>query len=206
MKRTTDELEPGTTTAPPINKALERHILRKVDLTLLTLLNILFIVSFADRSNIGNAKIAGMSRDLHLTGNRYNIAVMVFTIAYMTFGLPASIIFKKIGPSSLSYMMFIWGTFALSQGFVKSWEALVVCRFLMGVFEAGFVPGCAFLIGSYYRDGEFLRRYAVFMSGAIIAGAFNGLFSFLLSKADGAGGIEGWRWIFIVSEAARRWQ
>lgn len=69
----------------------------------------------------------------------------------------------------------------------------------MGVFEAGFVPGCAYLIGSYYKDEEFLRRYAVFMSGAIIAGAFNGLFSYLLSMADGAGGLEGWRWIFIVN-------
>lgn len=48
-------------------------------------------------------------------------------------------------------------------------------RFIMGIFEAGFVPGCAYLIGSYYTKDEFLKRYAVFFSMAIIAGAFNGV-------------------------------
>lgn len=41
--------------------------------------------------------------------------------------------------------------------------------------EAGFVPGCAYLIGSYYKKDEFLKRYTVFFSAAIAAGAFNGV-------------------------------
>lgn len=41
--------------------------------------------------------------------------------------------------------------------------------------EAGFVPGCAYLIGSYYKKDEFLRRYTWFFSAAIAAGAFNGV-------------------------------
>jgi len=83
----------------------------------------------------------------------------------------------------------------MGQGFTKSYAGLVTCRFLMGIFEAGFVPGCAYLIGSYYKRDEFLRRYTVFFSAAIAAGAFNGLFSTLLAMADGAGGYAGWRWI-----------
>jgi MFS family permease len=69
---------------------------------------------------------------------------------------------------------------------------------ITGVFEAGFVPGCAFLIGSYYMKNEFLRRYAVFFSAAIVAGAFNGLFSTLLAAAGGAGGLKAWQWIFVA--------
>jgi len=61
----------------------------------------------------------------------------------------------------------------------------------MGIFEAGFVPGCAYLIGSYYKRDEFLRRYTVFFSAAILAGAFNGLFATLLAMADGADGLKG---------------
>lgn len=64
--------------------------------------------------------------------------------------------------------------------------------------KAGFVPGCAFLIGSYYTRNEFLKRYTVFFSGAIIAGAFNGCLSYLLAKADGTANLAGWRWIFLV--------
>lgn len=86
----------------------------------------------------------------------------------------------------------------MGQGFTKSYAGLVACRFLMGIFEAGFVPGCAYLIGSYYKRDEFLRRYTVFFSAAIAAGAFNGLFSTLLAMADGAGGYAGWRWIVSI--------
>lgn len=98
-----------------------------------------------------------MTKSLHLTGNKYNIAVMVFTIAYVVCGVPANIVFKKTGPRSLSVMMFVWGLFALGQGFSKTWGSeytltwrsrtfaelqslgLVACRFMMGIFEAGFV-------------------------------------------------------------------
>lgn len=55
------------------------------------------------------------------------------------------------------------------------------------------------LIGSYYTRNEFLKRYTIFFSGAIIAGAFNGFLSYLLAKADGTANLAGWRWIFLVS-------
>lgn len=105
--------------SPPLDPALEHHIIRTLDLTLVPLLCILFTISFADRANIGNAKIAGMTQDLHLHGNRYNLAVMVFTTAYMVFGIPASLVFKRFGTRCLSAMMGIWGCFALGQGFVR---------------------------------------------------------------------------------------
>lgn len=73
-----------------------------------------------------------MTKSLHLTGDKYNIAVLVFTVAYITFGVPANIIVKKAGTRSLSLMMFIWGLFAMGQGFTKTWAGLVACRFMMG--------------------------------------------------------------------------
>ena len=63
----------------------------------------------------------------------------------------------------------------MGQGFTKSYAGLVTCRFLMGIFEAGFVPGCAYLIGSYYKKDEFLVRYCWFFSMGFLAGAFNGV-------------------------------
>ncbi|KAK6437668.1 hypothetical protein LTR95_006128 [Oleoguttula sp. CCFEE 5521] len=183
---------------PYIDPEIEKRILRKLDWRVVPVLWFLFLVSFVDRGNIGNAKIQGMDKSLHLIGNRYNMAVMVFTLAYVVFGVPANIIFKLVGPKSLSAMMFIWGFLVMGQGFTRSYAGLVVCRVLMGIFEEGFVPGCAYLIGSYYKRNEFLRRYTVFFSAAIAAGAFNGLFATLLAMADGTNGLEGWRWIFIV--------
>jgi MFS family permease len=153
----------------------ERKITRKIDFGILPVLWLLFLVSFVDRGNIGNAKIAGMTQDLHLGGNRYNVAVQVFTAAYVVCAVPANIIFKKTGPRSLAVMMFFWGLAVIGQGVTASYQGLVVCRFLEGMFEAGFVPGAAYLIGSYYKRDEFLRRYTFFFGASIIAGAFNGV-------------------------------
>lgn len=164
-----------------------------------------------------------MSKSLHLTGNKYNIAVMVFTLAYITFAVPANMVFKRFGPRTLGVMMFIWSFFALGQGLTTTWGGLVACRFIMGMNQArattktstGSLTGhprhlrsglCSWLclscgysnnskirlqradiakMSSYYKRNEFLRRYTVFFSASIVAGAFNGLFSYALAHADG---------------------
>ncbi|PYH91992.1 vitamin H transporter [Aspergillus ellipticus CBS 707.79] len=177
--------------------ALEKKLLRKIDWRVIPALWFLFLVSFMDRSNIGNAKVAGMSKELHLVGNKYNLAVTMFTVAYVIFGVPANLLVKKFGPRMLVLYMFTWGLFVMGQGLVKTATGLIACRFFMGMCEAGFVPGCAYLIGSYYKRDEFLRRYAIFFSANMAAGAFNGLFSSLITplKLDG---YEGWRWLFLI--------
>ena len=63
----------------------------------------------------------------------------------------------------------------VGEGLVKNSAQLQALRFLMGMFESGFVPGCAYLISSYYTQNEFLLRYCLFFSMAILAGAFNGV-------------------------------
>jgi hypothetical protein len=96
---------------PPFDKVAEGKILRKLDLKILPILWLLYIVSFVDRSNIGNAKIQGMDKELDLKGQRYNITVFAFNIGYLVAGVPLSIVFKKTGPKSLAVMMFCWGKF-----------------------------------------------------------------------------------------------
>ncbi|PLB44216.1 vitamin H transporter [Aspergillus steynii IBT 23096] len=176
---------------------LEKKLLRKLDWRVIPALWFLFLISFMDRSNIGNAKIAGMTKELNLVGNQYNLAVTMFTVAYVIFGMPANLLVKKFGPKMLVLYMFTWGLFVMGQGLTKNATGLIACRFFMGMCEAGFVPGCAYLIGSYYKRDEFLRRYAIFFSANMAAGAFNGLFSSLLTGLN-MSGYAGWRWLFLL--------
>lgn len=46
---------------------------------------LLVLLSYLDRSNIGNARIAGMSKDLSLTGDRYDWLLTIFYISYIVF-------------------------------------------------------------------------------------------------------------------------
>ncbi|KAE8356760.1 major facilitator superfamily domain-containing protein [Aspergillus coremiiformis] len=190
-------VESATSSTSDVDPVLEKKLLRKLDWRIIPGLWLLFLVSFMDRSNIGNAKIAGMVPELHLVGNDYNIAVTMFTVAYVIFGMPANLLVKKYGPRMLVIYMFTWGLFVMGQGLTKTATGLIACRFFMGMCEAGFVPGCAYLIGSYYKRDEFLRRYAIFFSANMAAGAINGLFSSLLTGLK-LSGYAGWRWLFLI--------
>lgn len=182
----------------PIDRAAERRLLRKLDLRVLPVLWLLYLVNFIDRANIGNAKIAGMEKELKLIGQRFNICVWVFNLGYLVAGIPMQIVFKKYGPKTLCVMMFCWGITVIGCGLVKQWEQLVVCRLLEGMAESAFISGAAYLIGSYYTKKEYLTRFVWFLTAGIIAGAINGFISSLLAKMSGVAGYLAWRWIFII--------
>ena len=93
-----------------ITKEVERKIIMKTDLHVLPILFLLFLVSFVDRTNIGNAKILGLTTDLHMVGNQYNIAVFVFNIPYVLLDIPSNMLLRRWKPNyMLSGMMFCWG-------------------------------------------------------------------------------------------------
>ena len=94
----------------PMDKAAEKSLLRKCDLHVLPMISILYMLAFLDRINIGNARIQGLENDLHMKGNDYNIALLVFFVPYILFEVPSNIVIRKLAPSTwLSFIMVCWG-------------------------------------------------------------------------------------------------
>jgi MFS family permease len=175
-----------------IDPIAEKKLLWKVDLHVVPPLLILFLLAFLDRVNIGNAKIQGMTTELHMQGQDYNIALFIFFIPYILLEVPSNIIIKKLAPSTwLCTIMFLWGVCTIGQGLVRNFAGLVAMRFLLGIFEAGLVPGSVYLISMWYKRFELQWRLSVFFSASIIAGAFGGLFAYALGNMDGVGGYSG---------------
>jgi hypothetical protein len=63
----------------------EKALLRKIDWRLLPAVGILYLLSFLDRSNVGNAKIEGLTDDLGMTGNQYLTGLTLYFIGYVIF-------------------------------------------------------------------------------------------------------------------------
>ncbi|KAI9800961.1 MAG: hypothetical protein M1833_003098 [Piccolia ochrophora] len=168
----------------------ERRVVRKCDIYLIPSLFVLYMMSFLDRINLGNARIQNLEVDLDMTGFDYNVALLTFFIGYITLEAPSNILLRKMAPSTwLSTLVFCWGVVVIGQGLTRSFAGLVVCRILLGVFEAGFLPGCFYLISMYYRRHEVQLRASAFFASGMFAGAFGGLLAFALAKMDGVGGI-----------------
>lgn len=71
--------------------------------------------------------------------------------------------------------MFGWGIVNMCMGFVKTYQALVALRFLLGVFEAGVMPGMVYLTSMYYKRHEFQKRMSFFFCSTLVGGAFGGV-------------------------------
>ena len=81
-----------------------------MDLRLIPMLALLYLLSFLDRGNIGNAKIAGMEEDLNLSGTQYSLCATVFFFSYSAFEIPSNLLLKKFRPSVwLPAIMVAWG-------------------------------------------------------------------------------------------------
>jgi MFS family permease len=99
----------------------------------------------------------------------------------------------------LPLVVFVWGAIVCFMALVKNASGLYGLRICLGFSEAAFYPGIVFLLGSWYTKEELGTRTAVFVAGSQISGAFSGLISGAISSGlDGAHGMRGWKWLFII--------
>lgn len=184
---------------PEFNPVNEKALVRKLDRRLLPALTALYLLSFLDRSNVGNARLQGLATDLHMTGNQYLTALTVYFIGYVLFEVPCNIVLKLWTPRMwLPTLTLAWGVVATLMGVTQSLAGLFVVRFFLGVTEAGLFPGIVFYLSMWYTRGERVFRIALFFSAASLAGAFGGILAYGISHMAGVGGYNGWRWIFIL--------
>ncbi|ETN36190.1 uncharacterized protein HMPREF1541_08467 [Cyphellophora europaea CBS 101466] len=178
----------------------EKKLVRKIDRRLLPILGCLYAVSLVDRGNMSFALVAGMMEDLSLNvGDRYSILVLVFFAFYVVFELPSNLVLPKAGPRNwLSFLGLSFGVVTIGMGFTRTWGHFLICRIFLGATEAGFLPGCTFLISVWYTRYEVGKRLASFWVLSVLANGFAGILAYGLTQMDGVQGLEGWRWIFII--------
>ncbi|CAD6885207.1 unnamed protein product [Tilletia laevis] len=177
----------------------ERWVTVKTDLCVLIPVFLVFVFLALDRSNVANALTDNFLKDLHITQNELNNAVLLGNAAIGLFDIPSNILAKRFGPNRyLPLLVLAWGAVTVGQAFITNKAQLYVCRFLVGAFEAGAIPGYAYYLLRFYRDREIASRYAYFWSANIFASAIGGLLSLGILKLRGTHGRAGWSYLFII--------
>ncbi|KAJ7765742.1 major facilitator superfamily domain-containing protein [Mycena metata] len=187
---------------PVVNSELERVVWRKLDVWILPVVTIFYLLSFLDRTNIGNAKVAGLLTDLKMTPRQYSIALTVTYVPYIAAELPSNLLLKIVGPNlMLPAMLTLWGVVTTCQGTVKTYGGLLACRFFLGLLEGGVFPGLVLYLSFFYPRMRLQTRIAAFFSAASISGAFGGIMAYGIINLKGKHGHSGWQWIFIIEGA-----
>src|SRR6266536_5084767 len=94
--------------------------------------------------------------------------------------------------------MLTWGTVSTLMEVSQNFAGFVATRFFLGVTESGLFPGVVFYLSMWYKRTESHYRVALFFSAASLAGAFGGILAYGIGFMKGAGGLNGWKWIFIL--------
>ncbi|KAF4978624.1 hypothetical protein FZEAL_5027 [Fusarium zealandicum] len=176
-----------------LSTADERKLIRRIDLRLLPILGVMYSISLIDRTNLGLALVAGMQEDLVLAvGSRYTIIVMVFFVTYVLLEIPSNLLLPKLGAANwLSFLGASFGTILIGMGFTQHWGTMALCRALLGAFEAGFLPGCTYLITCWYTRFEVGKRLSAFWIMSVLASGFSAILAYALSLLGGIFIIEG---------------
>ncbi|KWF12455.1 MFS transporter [Burkholderia pseudomultivorans] len=172
---------------------------RRISRRLLPFLILCYTLSFIDRINIGFAH-AQMAAELRFSDAVYGLGAGIFFIGYMALEIPSNALLARIGARrTIARIMVLWGLGSAATMFVATPAQFYLCRFLLGVFEAGFFPGILFYLGAWYPPQQRAKAFALFMSALYLAGMIAGPVSgAILTYFDGVGGLSGWRWLFLL--------
>ena len=150
------------------------------------------------RTNVGLAA-TGMNRDLGCSATVYGWGAGMFFIGYFFFEVPGNVILHHVGARVwMARIMVTWGLISGLMMFVSGTTSFYVMRFLLGVAEAGFFPG-ALLYFTYWFPAVYRARVisALFLAVPTSNALAASLSGFLL-QLDGAWGLAGWQWVFLI--------
>ncbi|KAG2219052.1 hypothetical protein INT45_008896 [Circinella minor] len=170
-----------------------KALMWKVDRRIVPFVAMLYLCSYLDRVNIGNAKIAGLMDDIDITEKDHLIRNTV------VFEVPSNLVLKWLGPRLwISIIMVIWGVIMAAMAACRTGVELIVARVFLGMAESGLFPGVIFYLSVWYTRKEIAFRIALFYGSASLAGAFGGILAWAISHMEGLRNLNGWQWIFII--------
>jgi len=138
-------------------------VIRKVSRRLIPFLFLLYIFAYLDRINIGFAALS-MNRELGLTATMFGAANTIFYVGYFLFEIPSNLMLARYGARIwIPRIMITWGIASTATLLATSPTSLYLVRLLVGIAEAGFVPGILLYLTYWFPQSHRARANAVFM-------------------------------------------
>src|SRR5688572_2798158 len=177
---------------------LGRATLAKVGWRLLPFLLLLYVIAWIDRVNISYAALQ-MNADLGFSRTVYGLGAGIFFAGYALFEIPSNLILVRVGARLwIARIMITWGLLSVAMLFVQGPISFYAVRFLLGVAEAGFLPGIIYYLGNWFPGAERARAVSWFMIAIPLSSVIGAPLAGVILELDGWHGLTGWQWLFLL--------
>ena len=177
---------------------MELTVMRKIAWRMVPLLSVGYLINALDRFNISFAALT-MNKALGLSATAYGLGAGAFFWSYVLFQVPANMVLMRLGARRwIMMIMIVWGICSAGAALVTGAASFVIVRFLLGIAEAGFFPGVAFIMTRWFPARYRGRAMGVVYAFGATAGIIGGPLSAHLLGLDGRLGLAGWQWVFLV--------
>jgi ACS family tartrate transporter-like MFS transporter len=172
--------------------------LHKVLRRLLPFLMLLLLFNLLDRTNISFAALQ-MNADFGFTPSVYGFAAGIFFIGYFLFEIPSNLVLVRVGARPwLARIMVSWGLVVIAMAWVRGANSFYTLRFLLGVAEAGLLPGVLLYLSRWVPRQHLGLAFSTLMATTALANVVSGPVATTLMQLDGLTGLRGWQVLFVV--------
>ncbi|OLN91622.1 putative transporter C1002.16c-like protein 10 [Colletotrichum chlorophyti] len=189
-------------------RTLEKKLLYKLDKHLMVAIFFLNFLSLMGRTNIGAALIRQLPQDLHLDAMKVFIVLTMPAAPLILFEVPSNLLMRFLDRKfNFSYMWYmclldiLLGLVTIGQGFVRTYDQILLTRFLVGVFDAGMIPGCIFVCALYYPPTHLQWRLGLITVANLCSNIVGNFLAYAIANIRTTNNFSGWRWIFIIEGA-----
>jgi MFS family permease len=176
----------------------ERETVRHVCWRILPLLFAAYFVAYIDRVNVGFAALT-MNRDLGLSAGQFGLAAGLFFAGYVAFAVPSNLLLARIGGRVwIPLIMLAWGIASLCNAWVRGPSSFYLVRFILGIGEAGLYPGLLYILVMWAPEKYRVRMLMLMILSTPFSVMVGSLISQPILMLDGAMGLKGWQWLFIL--------
>uniref|UniRef100_A0A0B7JVF2 Major facilitator superfamily (MFS) profile domain-containing protein n=1 Tax=Bionectria ochroleuca TaxID=29856 RepID=A0A0B7JVF2_BIOOC len=178
---------------------VEARARRKIDSSVLLLLFLGLLVFQLDRMNLASALTGGFATDIKVTQDTINLGNQLMFMGIVVLEIPCNMALQRLGPRKwISGQVFVFGLVATLQLLLKNRTGFLVSRLVLGLAEAGYIPGAIYTLSTWYTKRELAKRVAVLFFGMFGGNALSPLLASGILKLDGSRGLRGWQWLFLL--------
>src|SRR6266542_4223720 len=182
----------------PESAARHHQVMTRVTRRLIPFAFLCYVVAYIDRVNVGFAS-AVLQGDLGLSNTQFGYGAGLFFIGYCLFEVPSNLILERVGARRwIARILVGWGIVSMGMVFVRDVNTFYLARILLGLAEAGFFPGIVLYLTYWIPAADRARTGALFMMAAPVAIIIGAPISNRLLALNGALGVRGWHWLFIM--------